>query len=119
MRRNEVWLAAAWSAVLLLAGCAAPRGFFGGGPPQPPFADPQLTVPAAAQRVAPGQAKPEVQARLGPGEVLRFDSGYEVWVYRSKGAPDPRAAPELVLLFEPAGTLAKVREKPAYGAPAR
>lgn len=106
------------ASVLLLAGCATRVGWFEQDEPDHPFADPQLMVPDAARLLSRGQPKTEVQARLGPAEVLRFDSGYEVWVYRSKGARNRRAAPELVLLFEPAGVLSKVRAKPGYAQPA-
>lgn len=66
------------------------------------------------QRVALGQSrKAEVAAALGPAIVISFDSGYEVWVYRWPGADrTPRAATELVLLFDPAGVLTKARVRP-------
>ncbi len=107
-------LAALLPFLLLLNACAAPGGWFA-PEPEPPFADPQLMVPAAAQMLGQGQARSDVQARLGPAEVVRFDSGYEVWVYRTRGARDARATPELVLLFDPSGHLAKLRARPAYG----
>ncbi len=101
---------------LLLTGCAVRGGGFGPDERGPPFSDPELTVAAAALLVSPGESrKPEVNARLGPAEVVRFDSGYEAWVYRAKGTRDARAAPELVLLFDPSGVLAKLRARPAYG----
>ena len=47
--------------------------------------------------------------------VIPFDSGYEVWVYRWPGADrTPRAATELVLLFEPSGLVKKQRVRPGY-----
>ena len=107
----------AWAALLsslVLGGCATRGGWFGPDEPGHPFSDPQLMVPAAALMLSQGQGKPDVQARLGPAEVLRFDSGYEVWVYRTKSAPEARATPELVLLFDPSGQLAKLRARPAY-----
>ncbi|WP_332813980.1 hypothetical protein [Ramlibacter sp.] len=107
---------AALLAALLLAGCATRGGWFDPDEPDHPFADPQLMVPTAAQLLSQGQARSEVQARLGPAEVLRFDSGYEVWVYRTRGKGDARATPELVLLFDPSGQLARLRARPAYGA---
>ena len=79
----------AFAAVLssvLLAGCAARGGWFGPDELGPPFSDPELTVPAAALLVRQGESrKAEVIDRLGPAQVLRFDSGYEAWVYRSRG----------------------------------
>lgn len=101
---------------LLLSGCAVRGGWFAPDEPDSPFGDPELTVPAAALLVRLGESrKDEVQGRLGTAEVVRFDSGYEAWVYRARGARDARAAPELVLLFDPAGVLAKLRARPAYG----
>ena len=54
--------------------------------------------------------KADVRAALGQGVEIDFASGYEVWVYRERlpeKAPGPAA--ELVLLFDPAGILAKAR----------
>ena len=106
------------AALVLVSGCAGPALFGGGGDgrPQPPrFADASLTVPAAAQLLQPGRStRDEVQARLGPAERVRFDSGYEVWVYRGRGTRDPREVAELALLFDRQGVLRKVGERPAY-----
>ncbi|MES2262410.1 MAG: hypothetical protein V4724_28140 [Pseudomonadota bacterium] len=61
----------------------------------------------------------QVRAVYGrPANVLRFDSGYEVWMYaypvpgaspRRSGAAPPQA--EFVLLFGPDGTLRKTRRR--------
>lgn len=54
--------------------------------------------------------KEDVRAALGEAVVVDFDSGYEVWVYRERlrdKAPPPRT--EFVLLFDPAGVLARTR----------
>ncbi|MDN3922361.1 hypothetical protein [Roseateles violae] len=77
-----------------------------------------LTPQAAVARVVLGRSgKAEVAAALGPAIVIDFDSGYAVWVYRWPGADkSPRAATELVLLFDPAGLLRKLRLRPAPGA---
>ena len=60
----------------------------------------------------------EVLATLGPGTVVRFDSGYEVWVYwgrspntASKTANKPA---ELVILFAPSGVVKQTRINPLY-----
>lgn len=112
IERTVAALLGAW----LLSGCAVRGGWFAPDEPDSPFSDPELTVPAAALLVRLGESrKDEVQGRLGTAEVVRFDSGYEAWVYRARGARDARAAPELVLLFDPAGVLAKLRARPAYG----
>ena len=82
----------------------------------PPLPAPALAPQIALERVKPGQSsKPEIAAALGPATIIAFDSGYEVWVYRWPGADSsPRAATELVLLFDRAGLLSKARIKPGY-----
>ena len=61
--------------------------------------------------------KAEVAAALGPAIVIPFDDGNAVWVYRWPGAErTPRAATELVLLFDAAGLLTKARLRPGYPA---
>jgi hypothetical protein len=80
---------------------------------------------AAHDAVVPGRStRADVVARFGETQVIRFDSGYEVWVYRLEGAaPAPprsdsdkawRPSPaELVILFAPTGVVAKSRIRPA------
>ena len=54
--------------------------------------------------------KSEVRAILGEATALEFATGYEVWVYRERRDPKTQTpSSELVLLFEPAGILAKTR----------
>ena len=84
-------------------------------------------VARAAESLRGGTAG-DVVAALGSTTVIRFDSGYEVWVYRyvdaapRKQAHSPDGAParpdkaerdeppfELVMLFTPSGVVAKVR----------
>jgi hypothetical protein len=75
-----------------------------------------LAPQAAIDMVAVGKSsKADVASALGPAIAIRFDSGYEVWVYRWAG-PDKtrRGATELVVLFEPSGLAAKVRLRPGY-----
>lgn len=86
----------------LLAACAAA--------PAPPGAQvDQARLLAAA---VPGQATREgVRAAFGPAQVQRFDSGIEVWLYR---APAPGGSAELVLQFDRAGTLRKLRRRPPH-----
>ncbi|MBA2964429.1 MULTISPECIES: hypothetical protein [Ramlibacter] len=113
MRRCDHALAAC-ATVACLAGCA------GAGVPgdaarvRPPFADAHLGVEAAAQRLAVGRStRQEVAALLGPAETLRFETGWEAWVYRTHDERgDPVDGPELVLLFGPAGVLQKARVRP-------
>jgi hypothetical protein len=113
MRRASVVLSIA---AALAGGCAGP-GLLSNAETTPRFRDPQLSVQDASQWLAPGRTtRQEVLDRLGPGEALRFDTGYEVRVWRAKGARDERATPELVVLFDPAGVVRKVRARPAYAA---
>jgi hypothetical protein len=118
MRRRADALALGCALGLLLAGCAAPGGWLGSdGTRQPAFARSGLGVPAAAQAIGVGSStREDVRTALGPAETLRFESGYEVWVYRAKGVRDARASPELVILFTPQGVVKKVRARPAYAA---
>ena len=81
-------------AFLLIVGCAQ------NPPPQPP--PPRDLAALAAGKTT----KDEFLAALGGAEVIEFDSGYEVWVYREK-PPAPHT--ELVLLFEPSGKLVRTR----------
>ncbi len=98
----------------------------GPGGPEPAPDDPGAMRMPAGQTLSPQAAmdliaigkssKAEVAAALGRKTiVIPFDSGYEVWVYRWPG-PDktPRAATELVLLFEPSGLVKKLRVRPGY-----
>jgi hypothetical protein len=111
-------LLAAWGAACVsIAGCT-----FAGGPALPDRAAGMMRAgspsPAAAQSsITIGKStRAEVLAALGPGNAIRFDSGYEVWVYRWPGAQrTSRAATELVILFEPSGIVKKTRVRPGYG----
>jgi hypothetical protein len=65
---------------------------------------------AAQARLRAGSTKGEVSAALGRANVVTFDSGWEVWVYRWPGADgSTRSATELVVLFDAAGVLRKSR----------
>ena len=109
-RRPIIAIAAALAAQLALGGCAGPQRQERAAST---FRDPGLTVQAARNVLIPGQSRQaEVLATLGPATVVRFASGYQVWVYR--GRPDRRNAeaaevPELVILFSPAGLVQKAR----------
>ena len=78
-----------------------------------------LAPQAAMEMITIGRStQADVSAALGKAIVIRFDSGYEVWVYRWAGADrTTRAATELVILFEPSGLATKVRLRPGYAAP--
>jgi outer membrane protein assembly factor BamE (lipoprotein component of BamABCDE complex) len=71
-------------------------------------------TPSVAQAsVPPGSTKDQVAAALGRANVVRFDSGWEVWVYRWPGADrSTRGATELVVLFDAQGLVKKSRIRP-------
>lgn len=77
-----------------------------------------MSMETAMQTVAVGNSsKDDVMAALGPGTVVRFDSGYEVWLYRAAPSGSNTAKAEFVILFDPSGTVKKTRIRPAYGVP--
>ena len=91
-------------ASLCLAACATPSN-----KAEPLRAGEIVSAPSAMQRLSVGKTtKADVRAALGRATVVDFTSGYEVWVYRERPKKEQPAA-ELVLLFEPSGTLAKTR----------
>ena len=97
---------------VVLAGCA----FGGGGSLEAGSAGVMRTAtlsPDAAQAaVRVGNSKVEVTQALGRANVITFDSGWEVWVYRWPGADrSTRAAIEVVVLFDNAGVVRKVRTR--------
>ena len=105
----------------LLSGCATLEGS-ALAPDAPGVMQANKVSPAAAQAaVAIGKStKAGVKAALGEGAVIRFDSGFEVWVYRWPGAQRTnRAATEFVILFDPSGVARKTRLRPGYGPDAR
>jgi hypothetical protein len=62
----------------------------------------------ANHRSTDGATRADVLAALGEGAAVRFDSGYEVRVYRYDEAQPPDKK-EFVLLIDPAGRVAKTR----------
>ncbi len=83
----------------------------------------QVPLAAAQRAVIPGRSTgADVIALLGKTKTLRFDSGFEVWVYyyqddaakpSANSSPDQaQAHPEFVVLFSPAGTVVKTRIRP-------
>ena len=92
------------TALLLATACATQR-------PEP---DLMRAERAAAERslrsIQAGNSKADVRAALGNAQVIGFDSGYEVWVYRMSPPGKPASGKtELVVLFNPAGLLTKSR----------
>ena len=98
-----------------LAGCAGPAGLFGSDARAAPFRDPGMSMQSAKDLVVIGEAtRADVMAALGPATVVKFDSGFEVWVYRAK-SPESNVGPaEFVLLFAPSGIVKKARLRPEY-----
>jgi hypothetical protein len=94
-----------------------------------PLATRVLPAERVKHGVVPGTStRADVIAALGASLAIRFDSGYEVWVYRLenavRGAEDPlrrffprrtepAAADEFVILFAPSGIVAKTRLRTA------
>jgi hypothetical protein len=75
-----------------------------------------MSAQSANDAVAAGSTQADVAAALGNATVVHFDSGFEVWVYRYRSEAPGLAAGkktpgnfEFVLLFDPAGKLAKKR----------
>ena len=110
--RSLVALSCIW-----LAGCAGPFGAFGSADSAPTFRDASLTMQGAKESVAIGSAtKADVLAALGSGKVVKFDSGFEVWVYKDGRASTAADKAEFVILFTPSGIVKKTRIRPAYEA---
>ena len=115
LRRGKV-TAAVLASCLWLASCAGPFGFSGAGGATAPFRDPGLSMQAANEAVTIGKSsQQDVMAALGPATVVRFDSGYEVWVYRRNPLRSEPANAEFVILFTPSGIVKKTRIRPPYG----
>lgn len=110
---------------LALACCAAVVGCSGlpslGQPGDGGFAARDQSTPpkGAIDRVVAGTStKADVVAALGNAITIRFDSGFEVWVYRFKGSGNARSArTEFVVLFAPSGVVLKTRIRPPQGNP--
>ena len=100
---------------LWLAGCAGPFGLFNVETKAPPFRDPNMSMQEASDAIVTGTAtKADVMAALGPATVIKFDSGFEVWVYRAKSREPAAAKAEFVILFAPSGIVKKTRIRPPY-----
>lgn len=106
-------LAPVLAACLGLAGCASPLEEQDARTALPEFSTAGMSMQGAKDAIIPGTStKADVAAALGPGTVVRFDSGYEVWVYRAKAykpAVDAPGTNELVVLFAPSGIVKKTR----------
>ena len=82
--------------------------------------DKTMSVEKAQSALVTGKTtKAEALAALGPAAVVAFDSGFEVWAYRSRQGRNRDANAELVVLFTPAGVVQKSRIRPASGVVSR
>ena len=91
----------------LLTGCATQNA-------APPGA--QVSAERLQQTVVAGQTtKAQLLAAFGPTKNVRFDSGFEAWVYQSPAGDGHYA--EFVVLIDPAGVVAKTRTRAPAPAP--
>ena len=85
----------------LLAGCATQNA-------APPGA--QVALERLQQTVVAGQTtKAQLLAAFGPTKHVRFDSGFEAWVYQSPGGAGQFS--EFVVLLDPSGVVSKTRTR--------
>ncbi len=84
----------------LLAGCATQAA-----PPGSVVAAERLSAAVVAGRTT----KAELLAAFGPTKSVRFDSGYEAWVYQSPAGGGRFS--EFVVLIDPAGVVSKTRTR--------
>lgn len=105
---------AAGALMLAAAGCAVQRGPLQVEKPAESALPVGITPQAAQDAVTVGRStKAEVAAALGPATVVKFDSGYEVWVYQTRQPKDTVHEPtEFVILFAPSGIAKKTRIRP-------
>jgi len=84
----------------LLAGCATQPA-----PPGSIVAAERLSTVVVAGRTT----KAELLAAFGPTKSVRFDSGYEAWVYQSPAGGGQFS--EFVVLIDPSGVVGKTRTR--------
>ncbi|WP_159627582.1 hypothetical protein [Massilia puerhi] len=84
----------------LLAGCASQPA-----PPGAIVAAERLSATVVATRTT----KAELLAAFGPTKSVRFDSGYEAWVYQMPAGGGRFS--EFVVLIDPAGVVSKTRTR--------
>ena len=107
-------LASTLAGALWLGGCADVLRTT--KPELPPFRDASMSLQTASDLTVPGTTtKTQTLAALGPAIVVKFDSGFEVWIYRAKSPGAPEEPAELVILFSPEGIASKTRIRPNYG----
>lgn len=103
-----------------VAGCAGTGGFSNPQDAAASFLPESLSVQGASDAVVVGKSsKSDVAAALGKATEIKFDSGYEVWVYRQKGPGRAATPAEFVVLFAPSGIVKKTRIRLPEGVPVR
>jgi hypothetical protein len=81
--------------------------------PDDTLVEPEFMDGAAGDGILISGTKADVAAAFGEAKVVRFDSGYEVWAYQSDRPEAPFRRSEFVVLFSPAGFVAKTRLRAA------
>lgn len=95
---------------LWLAGCVGTGEFAKSRDTKPVFLDKNMSVQEAQGSITVGTStKAAVRAALGAATVVKFDSGYEVWVYRGTDGKATATGAEFVILFAPSGVVKKTR----------
>ena len=103
---------------LWLAGCVGTGEFAKSRDTRPVFLDKNMSVQEAQGAITIGAStKADVQAALGAATVVKFDSGYEVWVYRGADGKATTTGAEFVILFAPSGIVKKTRIRPPSDGP--
>ena len=90
-------------AVIAVASCICIAGCVAAGVPY-------TAIPEGKSResIAVGRStKADVLAAFGKTTAVKFESGYEVWVYQTPGAMPGHG--EFVVLFAPSGVVARTR----------
>ena len=96
-----------------LAGCAGSFGDEESKNSAPAFRDPKMSLQEALDAVVIGKStQADVAAALGKAAVIKFDSGFEVWVYRVRSGDIAVKKSEVAVLFAPSGVVKKVRIRP-------
>lgn len=106
---------AAGLACVWFGGCAGSFVLSGSEKVTAPFLDPAMSMQTAKDTVAIDKTtKAELIGALGPATVVKFDSGFEVWIYRARSADKTAALAEFVVLVAPSGVVKKTRIRPSY-----
>ncbi|MDQ1832752.1 hypothetical protein [Massilia scottii] len=98
-----------------LALLAALLGACAGMPAPPPGT--QVSAAQVASAIRPGEStRASLLASLGPTHKVRFDSGYEAWLYQL--AVPGAGFDEIVVLLDAQGVVRKMRRRSHISGPA-